>query len=133
MNTLLTVEQYHNRMGIHIANDINLSSCSLNRYRVKVLSDELFKLNYSLDAEDKAGALEYIANLLIELDSTILSLGFKDYKEAAFYEVHQANMTKLKDDGNPVIIGDGRIAITPNYRAPNLTDLIRNIQQIKKG
>ena len=132
MNTILSVEQFHVCMGINIEPDINISNPSLNRYRVKRMADELFKLNYALENDDKPGALEYLMNLQVELDSTILLLGMKGYRELAFYAVHQANMTKLNDLGNPVIMEDGRVAETKNYIGPNMHRLIQEIKISRK-
>jgi len=70
--------------------------------------------------------------LQIELDSTILSLGFGAYKELAFYTVHHANMTKLNDNGKPTIMEDGRIAETDNYKNPDISGLITQIKK-KQG
>lgn len=42
----------------------------------------------------------------------------------AFYRVHQSNMSKLGDDGKPIRREDGKIMKGPNYKAPDLTDLV---------
>lgn len=38
--------------------------------------------------------------------------------------VHASNMSKLGDDGKPVRREDGKILKGPNYKAPDLTDLV---------
>ncbi len=42
----------------------------------------------------------------------------------AFKRVHTSNMSKLGDDGKPVIREDGKILKGPNYKKPYLTDLL---------
>jgi len=42
----------------------------------------------------------------------------------AFLYVHDSNMSKLDDDGNPIFREDGKIMKGPNYRAPDLSYLI---------
>lgn len=42
----------------------------------------------------------------------------------AFHRVHDSNMSKLGDDGKPVYREDGKILKGPNYKAPDLTDLV---------
>ena len=125
METIDQVRTFHNRMGIKTGRVINISSDPLNSHRITMMGNELFKLNYALQKEDKISALEYLMNLQYELDSTMLTLGFAKYKDEAFCAVHEANMTKLDDNGYPVIVGDGQIAETKNYVAPNLLRLIR--------
>jgi predicted HAD superfamily Cof-like phosphohydrolase len=42
----------------------------------------------------------------------------------AFDRVHNSNMSKLGADGNPIRREDGKILKGPNYKAPDLTDLL---------
>lgn len=42
----------------------------------------------------------------------------------AFSRVHHSNMSKLGADGNPIRREDGKILKGPNYKAPDLTDLL---------
>ena len=44
--------------------------------------------------------------------------------EEAFNRVHKSNMSKLGDDGKPIRREDGKILKGPNYKAPDLTDLV---------
>ena len=38
--------------------------------------------------------------------------------------VHQSNMSKLDEDGNPIYREDGKVLKGPNYKPPDLSDLI---------
>lgn len=40
--------------------------------------------------------------------------------DAAVTEVHRANMSKLGDDGHPVLRADGKVLKGPNYTPPNM-------------
>lgn len=42
----------------------------------------------------------------------------------AFFRVHSSNMSKLGEDGKPIRREDGKILKGPNYKAPDLSDLI---------
>lgn len=132
MNSLPYVKEYHEKMGITISHDISISNPSRNRYRIERIGDELFKFNHALEAEDKPSALEYLVNLQMELDSTVLILGMEKYMERASELVHQANMTKLDNNGNPVIMDGGIIAEGKNYIAPHIAGLITQIQRAKE-
>ena len=44
--------------------------------------------------------------------------------ELAVDRVHKSNMSKLGDDGKPIRREDGKIMKGPNYKAPDLKDLI---------
>ena len=54
---------------------------------------------------------QYAANLNWDLDE-------------ALNRVHQSNMSKLGEDGNPILREDGKILKGPNYKEPNLSDLV---------
>lgn len=42
----------------------------------------------------------------------------------AFHRVHASNMSKLGGDGKPIRREDGKILKGPNYKTPDLTDLV---------
>jgi len=44
--------------------------------------------------------------------------------DEALNRVHQSNMSKLGEDGKPLRREDGKILKGPNYKEPNLTDLV---------
>jgi predicted HAD superfamily Cof-like phosphohydrolase len=54
---------------------------------------------------------QYAANLGWDLDE-------------ALNRVHQSNMSKLDDNGNPIYREDGKVLKGPNYQPPNLNDLV---------
>jgi len=44
--------------------------------------------------------------------------------DEALNRVYQSNMSKLGDDGKPILREDGKILKGPNYKEPNLSDLV---------
>ncbi len=44
--------------------------------------------------------------------------------DEALNRVHESNMSKLDEDGKPIYREDGKVLKGPNYKLPNLTDLI---------
>lgn len=47
--------------------------------------------------------------------------------DKAFREVHKSNMSKLGDDGKPVKRADGKVLKGPNYKAPDLSHIVRSV------
>ncbi len=43
----------------------------------------------------------------------------------AFMIVHESNLSKLDDDGNPIRREDGKILKGPNYKAPDMTPVVQ--------
>ena len=54
---------------------------------------------------------QYAANMGWDLDE-------------AMYRVHESNMSKLDEDGKPIYREDGKVLKGPNYKPPNLEDLV---------
>lgn len=44
--------------------------------------------------------------------------------EQALRRVHQSNMSKLGEDGEPIYREDGKVLKGPNYQPPDLSDLV---------
>jgi predicted HAD superfamily Cof-like phosphohydrolase len=44
--------------------------------------------------------------------------------DQALLRVHESNLSKLGDDGQPIYREDGKVLKGPNYQPPDLTDLI---------
>jgi predicted HAD superfamily Cof-like phosphohydrolase len=44
--------------------------------------------------------------------------------DEALNRVHISNMSKLDEDGNPIFREDGKVLKGPNYKPPDLSDLI---------
>ena len=43
--------------------------------------------------------------------------------EEALNRVHESNMSKLDEDGKPILRDDGKVLKGPNYKPPDLSDL----------
>ena len=60
--------------------------------------------------------------------SRMLDSGLEQYGEDVFMEafarVHNSNMSKLDSNGNPILRDDGKVMKGPNYKKPDLTDLL---------
>ena len=46
------------------------------------------------------------------------------FLDEALDRVHKSNMSKLGSDGKPIYREDGKVLKGPNYKPPNLTDLV---------
>jgi len=46
------------------------------------------------------------------------------FLDEALDRVHKSNMSKLGEDGKPIYRDDGKVLKGPNYKPPNLEDLI---------
>lgn len=84
--------------------------------------------------KNKVEVLDALCDQMYILLGTVISHGFQDVFWDAFQEVHSSNMSKLDDNGEPIINGKngvydgsrptGKILKSSNFRNPNLNKFI---------
>ena len=124
MKTVELVEEFHRVFGHTVADSINIDNRKLNALRVELIREELEELGYALNTNDAIEVLDALTDLQYVLDGAYLALGFSQYKDAAFNEVHRSNMSKLGADGKPIYRADGKILKGVNYSEPNLAKVM---------
>jgi predicted HAD superfamily Cof-like phosphohydrolase len=71
------------------------------------------------------GRVEHLAKELSDL--LYVAFGTADLLgiplDMAYAEVHESNMSKLGEDGKPVLREDGKVLKGPNYREADMTDV----------
>lgn len=121
---LKAVETFHNAFGQE------------NGKWPQPLSEHEFNLRHSLMKEENDEYLEAcFNNSLVEiadalgdqlyiLCGTILKHGMQHIIEDVFNEIQASNMSKLGDDGKPVLREDLKILKGPHYFKPNLEPIV---------
>ena len=110
--------QFHKIMGHPIA-ERYVQNSETDRLRMKLLSEEFDEV---CSAETEENLLKELADMLYVIHGYATSYGW-DLDEA-FRRVHASNMSKLDDDGKPVIRADGKVMKSKNYQEPDLSDLV---------
>ena len=78
----------------------------------------LFRKNAAIESE----ALKELADLVYVCYQYAENMRWD--LDAALDLVHQSNMSKLGEDGKPIYREDGKVLKGPNYKPPDLSDLI---------
>ena len=78
----------------------------------------LFRNNTQFPAE----ALKELADLVYVCYQYADNMNW--FLDEALDRVHKSNMSKLDEDGHPIYRDDGKVLKGPNYKPPNLTDLV---------
>jgi predicted HAD superfamily Cof-like phosphohydrolase len=113
------------RRGFQVTNSTGSHSREMQKrliveeFKEFLEADQQLLYGYARNSEDCLKELadlvyvcyQYAANLEWDLDE-------------AMDRVHQSNMSKLGEDGNPIRREDGKVLKGPNYQPPNLTDLV---------
>lgn len=88
--------------------------------RLQLCQEELAELAQGMINRDIVECLDALTDMDYVANGTYLALGLGHYKAAAREEVHASNMSKLGEDGKPIISDAGRVVKGPNYRKPDL-------------
>ena len=123
--TLLSSQAQEFRAAYKIVNTNSLET----RIRQRNLITEEFKEFLEADGMLFRNNPEFPQNCLKELSDLVYvcyqyaaNMGW-DLDEAMF-RVHQSNMSKLDEEGKPIYREDGKVLKGPNYKPPNLEDLV---------
>ena len=72
--------------------------------------------------QNSVDTLKELADLVYVCYQYAENLGWN--LDEALQRVHDSNMTKLDERGDPIYREDGKVLKGPNYKEPNLTDLV---------
>ena len=89
----------------------------------KVFNAELLGIDMTEEIKAaKAALLKELCDLQYVLSGFAVTFGLP--LDEAFKRVHESNMSKLGPDGNPIYREDGKVLKGPNYKKPDLSDLV---------
>ena len=128
------IKDFHKAFGQGVHEEPTIKVLKL---RQTLISEEVKELFADIDSaisylkEDKNVPRDLYINMLKELaDIQVVvsgtSVALKPLKklEEAFNRVHASNMSKLGEDGKPILRKDGKVIKGPKYFKPDLADLI---------
>ena len=121
--SLLSNQAIEFRRAYNIPNDLSRRTLQKN------LIVEEFKEFLQADHEmalmhppDREACLKELADLIYVCAQYAENMDWDI--EQALRRVHKSNMSKLGDDGKPVKRKDGKVLKGPNYKPPDLSDLV---------
>jgi Phosphoribosyl-ATP pyrophosphohydrolase len=128
-----SVEHFHKAFGLEVRDtpiDIKelhphgpSSSSPLWRLRDNLHREEWLELCKAMfDDKDLVELTDAICDLIYVLCGTAVSFGIP--LDKCFAEVQRSNMSKLGEDGKPIVREDGKILKGPNFSPPDLHTII---------
>jgi NTP pyrophosphatase (non-canonical NTP hydrolase) len=94
---------------------------NLDNLRGTLIQEEFDE--FMLEDKDEVAALKELADLVYVCYGYAATFGW-DLDEA-IKRVHESNLSKLDDEGKPIYREDGKVLKGPNYKKPNLEDLVK--------
>ncbi len=119
MNTLDQVREWHEHFKVPVLDDPALPE-GRRDMRLSILEEEVRELREAVEAGNMVEVLDALCDIQYVLDGTFLEFGLHPVKARAFAEVHASNMSKLGEDGEPILREDGKVLKGPNFWRPDL-------------
>jgi len=93
--------------------------------RYKLMAEENDEYFEACEANTLVGIADALGDQLYILCGTILKHGMQHIIEDVFDEIQASNMSKLGEDGDPILREDGKILKGPCYFKPNISKFIK--------
>lgn len=95
---------------------------ALLRLRERLLDEETSEYMEASYRRDFAAMADALADIVYVAYGTAISFGLD--LDLVIDEVHRANMSKLDEDGRPVLRHDGKVLKSPRYTPPRVSQVI---------
>ena len=133
-HVLSSVAEFHDAFGIPNAQEPHATLSrdeALLRHRLMAEeNDEYLDAACNGDVVEVADAL---GDQLYILAGTMMRHGMQDVIARVFGEIQASNMSKLGEDGTPILRHDGKVMKGPNYFRPNIAGILESDKAQRKG
>ena len=113
-----------------------LVDLELANLRFELMKEENEEYMQAVIDKDVVEVADALGDQLYILIGTILSHGMQEVIVDVFNEIHRSNMSKLDENGNPIINGQngvlditrelGKVLKSPRYSKPNFDKILKN-------
>lgn len=118
------VGEFHQVFGVNILEAPGIPSSDRCRLRQDIFQEEVRELQSAIDRRDLVLIADGIVDCMYVLIGTAHEFGLAEILEKMFNEVHRSNMSKLDENGKPVIREDGKVLKSKLFTPPNLFEII---------
>jgi predicted HAD superfamily Cof-like phosphohydrolase len=122
-NWIDDVAEFHRANGAPIAERCGWPKVARVVLRDDLIREEVTELATANQSGDMVGVADGIADLIYVLIGTAVEYGIP--LQPIWDEVHRANMSKLGENGKPVLRADGKVMKGPNYSPPDVERVLR--------
>ncbi len=95
-------------------------------FRYELIKEELEEYLESCNNNNIIGISDALGDILYALYGTVVQHGLQDKIKEIFDEIHASNMSKLGENGKPLLRKDGKIIKGSHYFKPNIDKIIKN-------
>ena len=123
-NEIEAVRNWHKKFCVPIKNVPEIPADRVEM-RHNILQEEVNELHEAMMAGNKEQTLDALCDIIFVVFGTALETGLAGCLPEAFDEVYYSNMSKLDENGNPIVREDGKILKSNLFRKPNLKHFLK--------
>ena len=124
----LKVKEFMTVFGQEVKEEPKFPNDNTVNARIDLIHEEFDELKQAIysDKARNEGTLVAIADALTDILYVTYGMAhsFGIDIDECFRTVHVSNMSKLDEDGKPIYRDDGKVLKGPNYRPPNLKEIM---------
>jgi predicted HAD superfamily Cof-like phosphohydrolase len=125
MNTEITkVRDFHEKFNIGQASTPEVGAENLHDLRHRLMAEENDEYLDACKKGDIVGIADAIGDMLYIAYGTANVHGLHHLIKQVFDEIHDSNMSKLGEDGKPIMREDGKVLKGPGYFRPDIKSII---------
>jgi len=118
------VAEFHPAFNMPDPQDYKQLTQEQYELRHRLLEEENNEYLEACGDDDLVGIADALGDQLYIIYGTILKHGLQDRIEEIFEEIHRSNMSKLDENGKPILREDGKILKGKNYFKPNILKIL---------
>lgn len=124
MKQIKQVQEFQEKFKQPVGKDLNFVEYSRAKLRFNLMKEENEEYMEAVDQGDLVEIADALGDMLYILCGTIVEHGMQDKIVEVFDEIHRSNMSKLGEDGEPILRADGKILKGKNYFKPNISKIM---------
>ena len=126
MSNFNKVKVFMETFGQEVKSKASFPDQKIQNLRYDLIKEELNELKEALDQKN----LKEVADALTDILYVTYGAGhaFGIDIDKCFAEVHNSNMSKLDENGNPIYDKNGKVMKGKNYFYPDLLKIINNLK-----
>lgn len=116
------VKEFHEAFGAPVGTEPHFVLGDRLDLRLALIDEELGEVIEAIKNDDLENFAKELADLVYVVNGLAVEAGIDLDKVGT--AVHESNMSKLDDDGKPILREDGKILKSKNYKEPDIASLL---------
>lgn len=122
MDKKAMVAKFHEVYGTYMQDNPDFPNQNVRDLRIKLLQEEFDEYLLAEKDDHFIEVCDALGDMLYIIYGTCVSYGIPINE--IFQEIHNSNMSKLDENGKPIVREDGKILKGPNYFKPDIKGII---------